>query len=324
MKNPLLCIENVSFSYKNENVINDFSICVEEGSFTTLLGASGCGKTTLLRLICGFLKPSKGKISILGEDVNKIPPNKRAVGMVFQDYALFPHLSVWKNIAYGLKIKRTKKEEIDCAVREAAQKLKITELLSRFPLELSGGQQQRVALARAIVLKPKILLMDEPLSSLDSALREKVRAELKEIQRELKITTVYVTHDQAEAFSLSDKIALLSSGKIVQEGEPSEMYFFPKNKFVATYTGQANFFLDANDENSAILIRPEWFSLSDDENAEFCGIVHSVEFLGGTTRFFVKSESNSFFAEIPTIHAEPFCEGSKIKLSAHRRVVVQK
>ena len=244
-------LKNISFSFGNTLAVDGVSLTVEEGSFTTLLGPSGCGKTTLLRLISGFLEPQSGEILIDGVNQAGIEVNERKVGMVFQDYALFPHLSVQQNIAYGLKIlgrsKRPSRRlanasrDIGDKVLDIALSLGIEDLLARYPNELSGGQQQRVALARALVLEPKILLMDEPLSSLDTKLRTKVREELKEIQQKLKITTVYVTHDQEEALSLSTKIAVLSKGTLLQEGSPKEIYFEPKNAFVADFVGKANF-----------------------------------------------------------------------------------
>ena len=198
----ILELQNISFSYKQTPVISNFNLNVEQGEFCTLLGSSGCGKTTILRLISGFLEPQTGTIKINGQIQNGILPNKRKIGMVFQDYALFPHLTVEENLLYGLKLQKDFKKNLHLnnqLVLQTAQSLGIENLLNRFPSELSGGQQQRVALGRSLVLQPQILLMDEPLSSLDTKLRIKVRDELKEIQQNLKITTIYVTHDQEEA-----------------------------------------------------------------------------------------------------------------------------
>ncbi|MBR6216335.1 MAG: ABC transporter ATP-binding protein, partial [Spirochaetaceae bacterium] len=220
-----LSLKNISYSYKGNNapVIKDFSLDVTKGSFTTLLGPSGCGKTTLLRLISGFLVPSSGTIELNGINQKGIEPEKRKIGMVFQDYALFPHMTVKQNILFGLKLKHDKvsdkklsKDVQEEKTAKIAENLDLQNLLDRYPNELSGGQQQRVALARALVLDPEILLMDEPLSSLDTKLREKVREELKTIQQKLKITTIYVTHDQEEALSLSDKIAVINDGSLLQ------------------------------------------------------------------------------------------------------------
>lgn len=318
--NTILSLKNINFSYKNNSVIKNFSIDVEEGSFTTLLGSSGCGKTTLLRLICGFLNVDSGTIEIDGKNQNGIEPNKRAVGMVFQDYALFPHLTVKQNIEYGLKIQKIKKNEIEQIVLESSEKLGITELLARFPNELSGGQQQRVALARAIVLKPKILLMDEPLSSLDAKLREKVRIELKEIQKILKITTIYVTHAQDEALSLSDKIAVLEKGSLQQYGTPQELYFNPNNQFVADFVGRSNFL---NIEESEYIIRPEWFSICKNGDADFEGEIISSEFLGDKTRFKIKLKNeNSIIADFNTIDILGIKNNDIVKLNIIRKVLL--
>ena len=266
----LLKLENVKFAYKNTSVIEDFNLSVDEGSFTTLLGSSGCGKTTILRLISGFLNTDSGTIKINGEIQNNVLPNRRKVGMVFQDYALFPHLTVEQNLFYGLNLTRPSKEQKaqnEQIVKTTARNLDIESLMNRFPSELSGGQQQRVALGRALVLQPKILLMDEPLSSLDTNLRLKVREELKEIQQRLKITTVYVTHDREEAFSLSDKIAVMNNGKIVQYDTPENLYFEPKNRFAAEFSGAANFILQ---DGKTFLVRPDWLTVNE-------GILNSTE-----------------------------------------------
>ena len=295
----LLKLENVKFAYKNTAVIEDFNLSVDEGSFTTLLGSSGCGKTTILRLISGFLNPDSGTIKINGEIQNNVLPNRRKVGMVFQDYALFPHLTVEQNLFYGLNLtKRSKEQKMqnEQIVKTTAENLDIQNLLKRFPSELSGGQQQRVALGRSLVLKPKILLMDEPLSSLDTNLRLKVREELKEIQKHLKITTVYVTHDREEAFSLSDKIAVMNNGKIVQYDTPENLYFEPKNRFAAEFSGASNFILQ---DGKTFLVRPDWFSLASRtlDSAEsknkklISGKIISSSFLGSRVEYKVQTES---------------------------------
>ena len=241
-KAAALSLENVTFSFGKNAAVRDFSLEVETGSFTTLLGPSGCGKTTLLRLISGFLSPQHGTIRIDGADQRGIAPNLRKVGMVFQDYALFPHLTVAQNLLYGIKLKKDiAKADWSGLIHQTARILALSALLERYPHELSGGQQQRVALGRALVLKPRILLMDEPLSSLDAKLRTQVREELQDIQRELGITTVYVTHDQEEALSLSDRIAVLHHGTLQQAGTAEDVYFRPKNRFVADFVGRANF-----------------------------------------------------------------------------------
>ena len=305
----LLKLENVKFAYKNTAVIEDFNLSVDEGSFTTLLGSSGCGKTTILRLISGFLNPDSGTIKINGEIQNNVLPNRRKVGMVFQDYALFPHLTVEQNLFYGLNLtKRSKEQKMqnEQIVKTTAENLDIQNLLKRFPSELSGGQQQRVALGRSLVLKPKILLMDEPLSSLDTNLRLKVREELKEIQKHLKITTVYVTHDREEAFSLSDKIAVMNHGKIVQYDTPENLYFEPKNRFAAEFSGASNFILQ---DGKTFLVRPDWFSLASRtlDSAEsknkklISGKIISSSFLGSRIEYKVQTESQILTVDFESI-----------------------
>ena len=316
-----LSIENICFSYGKTDVIKEFSLEVEGGSFTTLLGSSGSGKTTLLRLISGFLEPSSGLIKIRGKTMNGILPNKRQMGFVFQDYALFPHMTVEQNLFYGLKIKRQTKEskrENRELVLKTAESLGIVDLLGRFPSELSGGQQQRVALGRVLVLKPSLLLMDEPLSSLDTNLRQKVREELKEIQQKLKITTVYVTHDQEEALSLSDKIAVMNKGKLLQYGTPHEIYFEPKDRFTAEFIGRANFI-----ENT--MVRPEWIRLEKDcanvtANAEFYGTVESSEFLGAFTRYKVFLDGKILAVDQPTVLSEKIKKGDKVGIFFQRKL----
>ncbi len=310
-----LSLKDISYSYKGSDapVIKDFSLDVIKGSFTTLLGPSGCGKTTLLRLISGFLVPSGGIIELNGINQKGIEPDKRKIGMVFQNYALFPHMSVKQNILFGLKLKRDKttdkklsKEQQEEKTASIAANLDLQNLLERFPNELSGGQQQRVALARALVLDPEILLMDEPLSSLDTKLREKVREELKIIQQKLKITTVYVTHDQEEALSLSDTIAVINDGSLLQYGTPRELYFKPQNDFTADFVGRANF---VSLENETYIIRPEWFELNKTEKQGIVeGKVVSASFLGDRTRFVIaasKIEGSacnvSITADLPTL-----------------------
>ena len=224
---PLEVVSNVGFS-------------IEEGEMFTLLGPSGCGKTTLLRLIAGFYAPDQGEVQFDGRVVNDLPPHERGIGMVFQNYALWPHMTVYENAAYGLKLRKVAQPEIGERIRAVLEKVKLGGLEDRYPGQLSGGQQQRVALARALVLNPKILLLDEPLSNLDAKIRIQVRAEIRKLQRELGITTVYVTHDQEEALTLSDRIAVFNKGKVLQIGPPKELYERPANRFVADFIGINN------------------------------------------------------------------------------------
>ncbi len=221
--------------------VNHVSLKVDPGEMVTLLGPSGCGKTTILRMISGFEIPTSGRILIGGNDVSALPPHKRNVGMMFQSYALFPHLSVYENVAYGLKIKKVPNAEIKERVKNVLELMKISEFEKRMPNQLSGGQQQRVALARAVVAEPTVLLFDEPLSNLDAKLREYMRDELRKIQQSVGITSIYVTHDQSEAMAISDKVVVMRSGVIEQVGTATEIYTSPDNCFVANFMGKANF-----------------------------------------------------------------------------------
>lgn len=233
--------ENIEIKYGDFVAIENLNLDIKEGEFFTFLGPSGCGKTTSLRALVGFLSPSKGKVYVGDKDVTNLPVEKRNIGMVFQSYALFPTMSVYDNIAFGMKVKKASKTEIDQKVHEVAAKIKITESqLKKNVSDLSGGQQQRVALARAIVLEPKILCLDEPLSNLDAKLRIDMRMELKRLQKELGITTLYVTHDQEEALTLSDRIAVFNNGYVEQVGTPYEIYNESKSEFVCDFIGDIN------------------------------------------------------------------------------------
>lgn len=221
--------------------VDDVSLEISSGEFVTLLGPSGCGKTTTLRLISGFELPSKGTLLLDGKNISHLPPNKRDMSMVFQSYALFPHMSVEDNIGYGLATARMSKRDIGTKVQESLDMMGLGNLGKRRPNELSGGQQQRVALARCLVMEPRVLLFDEPLSNLDAKLRIQMRSEIRRIQRTLGITSIYVTHDQIEAMSMSDRIVVMNEGKIDQVGSPVEIYRRPKTRFVADFIGRANF-----------------------------------------------------------------------------------
>ncbi|WP_277056027.1 ABC transporter ATP-binding protein [Treponema socranskii] len=238
-------IKNVTKVYDDETVIDTFNAEIKDGEFITLLGPSGCGKTTLLRMIAGFRKPSTGSIAIDGkivsDDTTFVPPERRGIGMVFQTYAVWPHMNVFDNVAYPLKIQKLKKDEIKKRVGAILEIVHLSQYEKRMPSQLSGGQQQRVALGRALVAEPKLLLLDEPLSNLDAKLRESMRFEIKDIQKKLGITVVYVTHDQVEAMTMSDRVFLINNGVVQQVGSPLEIYRNPVNQFVANFVGKANF-----------------------------------------------------------------------------------
>lgn len=223
------------------NAVRDVNLDIEKGELVTLLGPSGCGKTTTLRMIAGFEFPTMGRIILDGKEINSLPPHKREMSMVFQSYAIFPHLTVFENIAYGLNVQRRSKSVIKEQVNKVLELVHLEGYGDRAPTQLSGGQQQRVALARALIMEPKVLLMDEPLSNLDAKLREEMRTEIRRIQKDMNITSVYVTHDQIEAMTLSDRIVVMNQGLIEQIGTPVEIYRFPNSRFVADFIGRANF-----------------------------------------------------------------------------------
>ena len=230
-------LKTINKYYGKTHVIKDFSLKIKDQSFTTLVGPSGCGKSTLLRMIAGLEEINSGSILINNKSVNDLPPRDRGIAMVFQSYALYPHMTVFENMAFGLKIEKKSKDEINSRVKEAAKILQIEELLGRKPKQLSGGQRQRVAIGRAITRKPKVFLFDEPLSNLDAALRVQMRVELAKLHEQLDATMIYVTHDQTEAMTLSDEIVVLDEGKISQLGKPLELYNKPNNLFVAGFIG---------------------------------------------------------------------------------------
>ena len=238
-----LTLDSVSRTFEDVRAVDEVSLEVSHGEFFSLLGPSGCGKTTTLRLIAGFEVPDAGRIALSGLDITRQPPNRRRVNTVFQHYALFPHMTVENNVAYGLKYESLDKEERRVRLERGLSTVRLQELRKRFPRELSGGQQQRVALARALVKEPAVLLLDEPLAALDLKLRKAMQTELKRLQERVGITFVYVTHDQEEALTLSDRIAVMNAGRVLQVGTPSDVYERPASRFVADFIGDSNFFV---------------------------------------------------------------------------------
>ena len=312
-----LRLDGITKRYGAVTAVDGLDLEVRDGEFLTLLGPSGCGKTTTLGLIAGFFPPSAGEIYLKGRAVAGLPPFKRDIGVVFQDYALFPHMSAGENVAFGLKMRGVGRAEMDARVQEALDLVQLGGLAGRRPLELSGGQRQRVALARALVIRPAVLLLDEPLSNLDLKLREEMRVEIAGIQRRLGITTVFVTHDQGEALVMSDRVAVMNAGRIEQLGRPSEIYEKPATRFVAEFIGRMNFFSDGA---GVVAIRPERARLSRDQpSAAFArqGTVKNVLYLGATLEYHVDLAGEKALVEAPNDGASPaFRVGDAVWFSA--------
>ena len=241
-KEAILRLENVGKFFGSQRVLENFNLSVEEGEFVTLLGPSGCGKTTVLNLIAGLLSPDSGEIYLRGKLVNDVITRKRQLGMVFQTWALFPHMNVYENVAFGLRMQKKSKEEIDKKVKSMLELVRLPSVYEKYPSQLSGGMRQRVALARGLAVGPNILLLDEPLSNLDAALRKEMQVELKRIHEQLRVTTIFVTHSQEEALVMSDRIAVMRNAKILRIDSPSKLYHDPQSKFICTFLGETNLF----------------------------------------------------------------------------------
>ncbi|MCE5168279.1 ABC transporter ATP-binding protein [Paenibacillus profundus] len=282
----MLMIElvNVEKHFAGQPVVHPLSLKIDEGEFLTLLGPSGCGKTTILRMIAGFEQPTTGEIRLDGENVTDLPPNKRNLNLVFQHYALFPHMTVEQNIQFGLKMKKIPQAEQRERIADAIRLTQLTPLAKRFPHQLSGGQQQRVAIARAIANHPKVLLLDEPLGALDLQLRKNLQGELKQLQRNLGITFVYVTHDQEEAMMMSDRIVIMNNGRVEQVGSPKDIYERPETLFAATFVGENNVF----HEEHMFAVRPEKIRVAaEPEDARKSGIIQDIVYLGNIHKLIV-------------------------------------
>ncbi len=302
MAQELICLKDLVMEFGKERVLDSINLSIEDKKFMTLLGPSGCGKTTTLRIIAGFQSPTSGEVFFDGEKINDVPPYKRQINTVFQNYALFPHLDVYDNIAFGLRISKLPEAEIDKRVGEMLEAVSLKGFENRKVTSLSGGQQQRVAIARALVNRPKVLLLDEPLGALDLRLRKDMQNELKAIQQEVGITFVYVTHDQEEALSMSDTVVVMDAGKIQQIGTPEDIYNEPANAFVADFIGESNIldgimvddyrvkFFDREfecvdkgfEKNEAVdvVIRPEDVDIVAPDDGHLCGTVTNVTFKG--------------------------------------------
>lgn len=268
----LVVLKDISKNYDDKDVLKNINMAIKQGEFFTFLGPSGCGKTTLLRIIAGFTKPEKGEVFLNDKNITSLPAEKRNIGMVFQNYALFPFMNVFDNIAYGLKIEKISKKDIKKRVEKYLDLVNLNGYENRPVSKLSGGEQQRVALARSLVMEPQILLLDEPLSNLDARLRDKMRYELKEIQSKLGITTVFVTHDQTEALTMSDRIAVFNHGECIQIGTPNDIYLKPNNTFVANFIGETNLFKAKFKSKSAILAPDFSMEISDNTKGSYVSI----------------------------------------------------
>lgn len=322
---PAIRLSGLTKSFGEVKAVNDVNLDIAEGEFFSMLGPSGSGKTTVLRLIAGFDMPTSGSIELFGQEVSSVPPFDREVNTVFQDYALFPHMTVQENIEYGLRVRNVPKSERQEQVREALRTVRLENLGDRKPNQLSGGQRQRIALARAIVVKPKVLLLDEPLGALDLKLREQMQVELKEIQRELSITFIFVTHDQAEALSLSDRVAVFNEGKIVQLGTPQEIYKNPTNTFVADFVGSSTIFSKSESKelfgiDSICSVRPEHVEMQSAAKGAGAttleGKLIEVNFMGNISLFTLELPSGKRILASQTNEAqtEPLNRGEKVKL----------
>ena len=287
-----LKINNVFKSYDQKKVLNNISLDIEEGEFLCLLGPSGCGKPTLLRIIAGLEDVNSGTIILQDKDITNLEPSKRGFGIVFQSYALFPNMTAYNNIAFPLKERKVSKEKIDNKVKEVLETVGLTNEAHKYPKALSGGQQQRIAIARALALEPKFLLLDEPMSALDAKVRHKLRMDIKRLQKELNITTIMVTHDQEEAITMADKIAILNGGDIMQIGTPEEIYQNPQNLFTAQFIGDTNCF---DNGDSILTVRPEYVQIEKSTKENYQGIISNIEFRGNLLRVEIKDKLNENF-----------------------------
>jgi len=337
---------DIALAFGRTQVLRDIDLVIEPGEFFALLGPSGSGKSTLLRVIAGFAFPQSGRVLVDGQDISRIPPWERNIGMVFQNYALWPHMTVWQNVAFGLEERKLSRAEIERRTADALDLVGLRELAARRPSQLSGGQQQRIALARTIAIEPKVLLLDEPLSNLDAKLRIHMRTELLALQRKLGVTTIFVTHDQEEALSIADRVAVLDQGVIQQVGTPLELYDSPANHFIATFVGTINLLrgsletadggtvfrgetlgtigipsAEASIGPAEIAIRPHAIQLAapgkapDGARSWLDGTVTDREFLGEFVRYSVKVGTTELVVDQPHYMGEPgFAPGARVKV----------
>ncbi|GLU26108.1 MULTISPECIES: ABC transporter ATP-binding protein [Brucella/Ochrobactrum group] len=335
-----LTLSNISRYYGKFAAVNDFNLEIDKGEFISLLGPSGCGKTTTLQMIAGLVPPSSGAITLDGREITRLAPAKRELGVVFQSYALFPHMTVAQNVSFGLEMRKVPKAEREKRVRDVLELVRLSALAERYPREMSGGQRQRVAIARALVINPPVLLLDEPLSNLDAQLREEMQFELRRIQRTVGITTIMVTHDQAEALSISDRIVVMEKGIITQVDAPYKLYEHPHNHFISNFVGKSNF-LKARAEGDVIsladtairfpapvqeggkkvsgelsvFIRPEKVQLVAAEEGHIAGEVSTRYFMGAQWLLGVTTPAGQLSVALPNLGNPPPAEGTAVGLS---------
>lgn len=342
-----LHLESLTKRYGNNVAVQDMTLDIAQGEFVSLLGPSGCGKTTTLQMIAGFVEPSRGRIWMNGEDITSCKPNQRGIGIVFQSYALFPHMTVAENVRFGLEMRKVPIRESRQQVREALELVRLDHLEDRYPRELSGGQRQRVALARALVIRPPLLLFDEPLSNLDAQLRENMQIELRNIQQQVGTTTLMVTHDQSEALSLSDRVVVMNEGKVVQVDEPFSAYENPKNNFVSSFVGKSNLFAchidqqvgsqaqvklgdyqleisvpnDMQGDQVQLSIRPEKLELTHQGAGQLNGRVRTRLFLGNHWLYQVDSSVGELLITQPNLGVQGAAVGDDVGIRWQRGAV---
>ena len=310
-ENVKLEIRNMTTLYKNGDGVRDISLRVATGELVTLLGPSGCGKTTILRSVGGFIQCTSGEILIDGKDISRLPPEKRPTAMVFQSYNLWPHMTVMENMAFGLKLRKVPREERKRRVMEMLALVKMTGMEHKYPGQMSGGQQQRIAIGRSLLLKPDVLLLDEPFSALDAKIRSQMREELRKIQTDLNITVVFVTHDQEEAMALSDRIVVMNKGSFEQMGTPREVYNHPRSRYVADFIGEMNFI---ERDGETLAVRPENVVGSAHGEGDLAGSVRTIMMLGHYIELTVDTEYGIVKSFVSAEQAEKFKSGDPVAL----------
>ncbi|MDO4615345.1 MAG: ABC transporter ATP-binding protein [Lachnospiraceae bacterium] len=316
-----LQIADMAKKYPNGDGVEHINLDIYEGEIVTLLGPSGCGKTTILRAVGGFHDITGGDMLIDGKSIKDLPPEKRPTAMVFQSYNLWPHMTIYENLAYGLKLRKTPKSEIDASIKDVLNLVSMPGVEKKFPSQLSGGQQQRIAIARSLLLKPSLLLLDEPFSALDAKIRQQMREELKKIQSDLGITVVFVTHDQEEAMALSHRIVVMNKGKIEQVGSPTEIYDEPANRYVASFIGEMNF-IDM--DNKTIAVRPENLSVDPEAKGDLKGEVRTIMILGHYVQVTVQHGDNVLKCFVDREISEKLSVGAKVSLEIGKHVTFDK